>query len=521
MIKRFTLFLAVALTSLAAFAQNPAPCSELFFSQYVEGTGNNKALEIYNPTTGTVDLSNYKVWISYNGGNSTSSILLQGTLAAGSTFVLVKDSAAPALLAFQNQTTPSLNFNGNDAVTLINMVTLDTLDVIGVVGENPGTAWYTANNDSTHDLTLIRDGSIHNGNLAWDGNNGASFEWLATPLATPNDYSGLGDHTMTPCGVSNDPIVSFAVTSQNVSEDAGTVQVNVSITYPNANPTDVSVVDLGGTATAGTDYTFTASTVSFPGGSGVVQSVAVNIVDDALEETDEYFVLQLQNVTNSGTIATVLDTVHIVDNDFSGIAPVLQLYTDVTSFPENTPDSIVILSVLIGAQNANPTSVTVSVQPQSTATIGEDYSFIEEQTVTFPGGSAQLIPLVLTIHDDLITEPNEDVVISLSNPTNNATIAAGLGSVTINILDNDPTVISELKTLGMNAWPNPASDRCTVSAAETVQRCNVFSANGQLVSSTEPFANRFTVQLDQLPSGLYVIEAVTTTGTLHYRLMKK
>ena len=42
--------------SLNVFSQD---CSELFISEYIEGPGNNNAIEIYNPTNGTIDLQGY------------------------------------------------------------------------------------------------------------------------------------------------------------------------------------------------------------------------------------------------------------------------------------------------------------------------------------------------------------------------------------------------------------------------------------------------------------------------------
>ena len=34
----------------------------LFISEYSEGSGYNKYIEIYNPTSSSVDLSSYQVW---------------------------------------------------------------------------------------------------------------------------------------------------------------------------------------------------------------------------------------------------------------------------------------------------------------------------------------------------------------------------------------------------------------------------------------------------------------------------
>ena len=44
-------------------------CSELFISEYVEGPGNNNAIEIYNPTNASIDLTGYSVNRYGNGAS--------------------------------------------------------------------------------------------------------------------------------------------------------------------------------------------------------------------------------------------------------------------------------------------------------------------------------------------------------------------------------------------------------------------------------------------------------------------
>ena len=71
-------------------------CSELFISEYIEGSSNNKCIEIYNPTDGTVNLSSYQLAFYFNGSNSPSNppIQLEGSLAAGDVYVVCDDGAA-------------------------------------------------------------------------------------------------------------------------------------------------------------------------------------------------------------------------------------------------------------------------------------------------------------------------------------------------------------------------------------------------------------------------------------------
>src|SRR5262249_23971073 len=139
------------------------PCPpDLFFSEYVEGSGNNKALEIFNGTPVTVDLSRYVVEVFANGVSTTVpavTINLQGAVASGDVFVLTNASASAALLALADQT-GSLGFNGNDAVVLRKGPTI--LDVIGQLGFDPGTQWGT-DPISTADNTIRRRSSVSAG----------------------------------------------------------------------------------------------------------------------------------------------------------------------------------------------------------------------------------------------------------------------------------------------------------------------------------------------------------------------
>ena len=77
--------------------------TDLFFSEYIEGSGNNKAYEIYNGTGATVDLTDYVVQ-SFNNGDqlddpqSTLDLIdLADDLADGAVLVIVNDSAAGTL----------------------------------------------------------------------------------------------------------------------------------------------------------------------------------------------------------------------------------------------------------------------------------------------------------------------------------------------------------------------------------------------------------------------------------------
>lgn len=165
--------------------------ADLFFSEYIEGSSNNKALEIYNGTGGDVDLSNYKVELYTNGSSTVgSSVILSGTLANGSVYIIANSSAVSNIKDKANLINGVTNFNGDDAVVLKNNGII--IDVIGQVGNDPGSEWGSGL-ASTADNTLVRKSTIVSGDSnAYDAFE-PSTEWDG--YAT-NTFDYLGSHMM-------------------------------------------------------------------------------------------------------------------------------------------------------------------------------------------------------------------------------------------------------------------------------------------------------------------------------------
>ena len=191
-------FVLGAMTLACALCLAPgafAASNDLFFSEYVEGSSNNKALEIYNGTGAPIDLAagDYSVQMFFNGNPaSTLTIDLTGTVAAGDVFVLAQSSAAATILAAADQTNGSGWFNGDDAVALYKGDT--AIDVIGQTGLDPGTEWGTGL-ASTADNTLRRKQGVMDG----DPNGGDAFDPATQWDGFASDtFAGLGTHTVTP-----------------------------------------------------------------------------------------------------------------------------------------------------------------------------------------------------------------------------------------------------------------------------------------------------------------------------------
>jgi len=95
--KKIIPLIVFTFTAILTFGQ----CDELFISEYVEGYGNNRALEIYNPTNAAIDMSAYSVGRFSNGGLSYVGIGLPADMIQPyGTYVVVldkRDSTASGL----------------------------------------------------------------------------------------------------------------------------------------------------------------------------------------------------------------------------------------------------------------------------------------------------------------------------------------------------------------------------------------------------------------------------------------
>lgn len=213
--KKTLLFVSV-LALGTTYAQN---CSELFISEYVEGSGNDKALEIYNPTGSAIDLTGYRVE-RFSNGEATSAaggvLNLSGSIAPYSTFVIVNgvgvtstatgsspaaSTTLQAMADLLDGAYPAPTFmNGNDAIALFNGSTM--IDLMGKIGDasmvssqswsdafpydGSAGAWWTK------DQTLIRKASVKVGVASNPDPFIVTTEWDSLPKDT---WTELGQHT--------------------------------------------------------------------------------------------------------------------------------------------------------------------------------------------------------------------------------------------------------------------------------------------------------------------------------------
>lgn len=189
----------------------PAPvyATDLFFSAYLEGSSNNKALAIFNGTGNTVNLTGYTVYLYANGASTpTSTLNLSGNLAHNDVYVIANSAANSTILAMADITSTVTNYNGNDWITLTkNSVVIDS---IGKSGTAPSSEWI-ANGVSTLNQTLLRKQNTLSGDTDPTNAYDPSVYWDSYPQDTT---AGLDTFTMAGNSTPLVPIAFDAIMSQ-------------------------------------------------------------------------------------------------------------------------------------------------------------------------------------------------------------------------------------------------------------------------------------------------------------------
>lgn len=159
----------------------PSGPAALMFTEYVEGTGSAKALELYALTASSLDGCELETY--FNGKLEPARLALHGEVPAGETYVLCSSALGSSQPALCDRTT-NLTFNGDDALGLRCGGVL--LDVIGQIGVDPGSAW---GEGATADHTLRRRCDVSNGSSSGSEPFDPAEQWSSFG---PDLYEDLG-----------------------------------------------------------------------------------------------------------------------------------------------------------------------------------------------------------------------------------------------------------------------------------------------------------------------------------------
>lgn len=270
-------------------------CMDLFISEYIEGSGNNTGLEIYNPTNNPIDLTNYRL-LRYNNASTVPSFIedFSGTLTPLTTLTLVNPAADAVLTALSDVVSESMQFSGNDVLVLEKDET--AIDQIGEIGINPGVFWVVGDG-GTQNHTLVRNSIVSEGTTDWsEGQN----QWTVLPI---DELGNFGNH-ISDCG-SSAPTLGFLNSIDVVDEGDNYL---IPLTFSGITSAEMMISITGGSATNGDDFMFQEVSMTITEETTSPLFLPISIVDDEIEEMDETIVFSL--TTSNGDL--LLDIVEFM-----------------------------------------------------------------------------------------------------------------------------------------------------------------------------------------------------------------
>ena len=318
--------------------QAAATASDLFISEYVEGSSMNKAIEIYNGTGESIELSPYSVALYANGSSSVQSeMALSGTVANGETVVLYHGDADLAIKGKGDlQNNSVINFNGDDALVLEkDGAPIDSFGQVGMRIEN------------AKDVTLVRNPDIQAGDSIVDDAFDPSAEWIAYPADT---VEHLGSHTIGEAVSSphlpkeNKAPVTTKVLAGEPLETGDSLQYDLTEYFSDPEGQSLSFSSTKGTITESTltlnlpEGSHIVGVTASDGNQSVTQSFSVTVSAEA-SALDDYY--ETANGLQGAALKAELN--EIIDNhsqlSYSQVWDALKI----TDEDPNNPNNVLLL----------------------------------------------------------------------------------------------------------------------------------------------------------------------------------
>lgn len=256
---------------------------------------------------------------------------------------------------------------------------------------------------------------------------------LSNPTnARINDGNGLGT-------ILNDDTVTVAF-SQSTGAAAENVGNNLPVLLISGTVTNTSTVTLinagTGTATAGTDFTFSSpQLVNIPAGTynGTLATAipvpTLSIIGDAIVEPNETIILSLGGATGDASIGGPSTTIYTITNDDAAAV-------SLANASGNEDDGPIQLSATLDNAVQGGFSVQVSTNDGTATTADLDYTPINNLTLNFVGSAGETNTFALYPTVDARIEGNETVNVAMSN-ISGTTLGINISDTAVVTINND------------------------------------------------------------------------------------
>ena len=275
--------------------------------------------------------------------------------------------------------------------------------------------------------------------------------------------------------------VSILANDAAAGEPANNGQFTVSLSAPSSTDTVISYT-VGGTATAGADYTALTGSVTILAGQ-LSALIDVTVLNDILVEGNETVTVTLNSITSGDPDISIngaanSDTVTIADD--GDTATVTLVANDAAAGEPANPGQFTVDLGQINSTGA-PILVSYSVLGSSSATAGADYTALAGTVAILAG--QQTATIDVTVLDDALVEGNETVTVQLTG-TGTAGVGVDATARTVTIADDGDTANAVLSV--------------TIQGDETGPVAIVFTVTLSQVNST---GTAITFELDDLLTG--------------------
>lgn len=293
-----------------------ADCSQLIISEYHEGAGGEeKYIEIYNPTNTIIDLSNYRLARYLNENTIPNTIDLTGNINPYGTYLISGEFSDLCASGEADLCTNSavMNFNGDDEMALqtIGGTNIDVIGTIGSAGffaQNIGlirnidiaiptivynaAQWATVASGNIGNLGVHASECLCPNTTIWDGTIWSTGLPNSSTAAIINgNYNTSFENSFVSCSLTINPGFTFTVDDGDFIEVENFVLVNDGATI--ITETQGSFIQRGNGTTAGT---FTAAA-----GSNSFVNKSTSILSDWTDVT--YWSSPVTNESTDGALA--------------------------------------------------------------------------------------------------------------------------------------------------------------------------------------------------------------------------
>ncbi len=288
------------------------------------------------------------------------------------------------------------------------------------------------------------------------------------------------------------PQVKFQYASATYNENEGTVTIPVALSTATTVPVQVNISVSGGTAVAGTNYTFSTVLLTIPANATTGQ-ISVALIDDTFYDIPKTVIFSMGNNPSNATLGSPSTFTLSIANVNPPPNVSFQYSTSTITETTGSLAIAVLLKDALGNYKASKLPTTVYFGLGGTGVLGSNYNLNPVSSVTIAAGATSGF-IILTPINNGIFDPTLTVIFTISSATNDgAGTLAGIGTPsmhTVNLKDNNiPTVAFSTASLSVNKTAGTATATITMSPASSQVVTVPFTKSGTATSPTHYTVN--------------------------------